>query len=315
MPRGQWKQKYLRQYKAFQKNIKIATQRGYSVPSDIYSIPLARGGYKQAYERIRKLTLPSIQRQSTFVIADESSPTGTVSVKGGRAMSMVRGMRSRGYTQSEAYSSIRTNAQASLTNVLSTRSTANHYGEVEEYDYDRFYESAEPTLSKSEQLEADISAWESSKLHNELEQLYRDTYESVTGEKPDHIPYIPMSATAKTIMDMLDSTMGDEVIKSSSSEGEDAIYRAVDLINQFPNRELKYRAHKALQNARAENPTGLAEKLSSQSSVATSILQEGAQITYSGESVEKDDRASMWLSDWIDFLGDTDEYDYEDEDL
>ena len=314
MPRGQWKQKYLKQYKAFQKKIKIATERGYSVPSDIYSIPLARGGYKQAYERIRKLTLPTIQRQSTFTIADESSPTGTVRVKGGRAMSMVRGMRNRGYTQSEAYSSIRTSAQSALTNILSTRATANHYGEVEEYDYDWFYETPEP-LSKSEQLEADIREWESSKLHNELEQLYKDTYESVTGEKPDYVPYIPMSANAKTIMDMLDSTMGDEVVKSSSSEGEDAIYRAVDLINQFPNRELKYRAHKALQNARAENPTGLADKLSSQSSEATSILQEGAQITYSGESVDKDDRASMWLSDWIDFLGDTDEYDYEDEDL
>lgn len=314
MPRGKWKQKYLRQYKAFQRNIKIATERGYSVPSDIHSIPLARGGYKQAYERIRKLTLPTIQRQSTFTIADESSTTGTASVKGGRVMSMVRGMRSRGYTQSEAYSSIRTSAHVSLTNILSTRSTANHYGQVEEYDYDRFYESAEP-LSRSEQLEADISSWESSKLHNELEQLYKDTYESVTGEKPDYIPYIPMTATAKTIMDMLDSTMGGEVVKSASSEGEDAIYRAVDLINQFPNRELKYRAHKALQNARSENPTGLADKLSSQSSGATSILQEGAQITYSGESVDKDDRASMWLSDWIDFLGDTDEYEDEDEDL
>ncbi len=314
MPRGQWKQKYFKQYKAFQRNIKIATERGYSVPSDITDIPLARGGYKQAYERIRKLTLPTIQRQSTFRIADESSPTGTARVKGGRAMSMVRGMRSRGYTQSEAYSSIRTSAQASLTNILSTRSKANRYDEVEEYDRDWFYESSEP-LSRSEQLEADIQAWEGSKLHAELEQLYKDTYESVTGEKPDHIPYIPMTATAKTIMDMLDSTMGDEVVKSSSSEGEDAIYRAVDLINQFPNRELKYRAHKALQNVRAENPTGLADKLSSQSSGATSILQEGAQITYSGESVEKDDRASMWLSDWIDFLGDIDEYEDEDEDL
>ena len=314
MPRGQWKQQYLTQYNAFQKNIKLATERGYSVPSDIYSIPLARGGYKQAYERIRKLTLPTIQRQSTFTIADESSPTGTASVKGGRAMSMVRGMRNRGYTQSEAYSSIRTSAQTAMTNILSTRRTANHYGEVEEYDYDRFYETPEP-LSRSEQLEADIREWESSKLHEELEQLYKDTYESVTGEKPDYVPYIPMSANAKTIMDMLDSTMGDEVVKSSSSEGEDAIYRAVDLINQFSNRELKYRAHKALQNARAENPSGLAEKLSSQSSGATSILQEGAQITYSGESVDKDDRASMWLSDWIDFLGDVDYYEDEDEDL
>lgn len=301
MPRGQWKQKYLKQYKALQKNIKIATERGYSVPSDISNIPLARGGYKQAFERIKKITLPTIQRRSTIElpVETEGSAPEYITVKGLRGMEYARSLTKQGYTNKQAYELIASRVES-----------AKRF----EQDLIRFG-GDRPRLSPSEKLEADIKAWESSKLHEELEQLYKDTYESVTGEKPDYVPYIPMSANAKTIMDMLDSTMGDEVVKSSSSEGEDAIYRAVDLINQFPNRELKYRAHKALQNARAENPTGLAEKLSSQSSGATSILQEGAQITYSGESVEKDDRASMWLSDWIDFLGDTDEFEDEDEDL
>lgn len=313
MPMGGWKQKYFKQYSTLQRNIRIATERGYSVPSEITSIPKARGGYKQAYERIHKLTLPTIQRQSTFTLPDPESPTGSVTVMGGRAMSVVRKMRGQGYTQTEAYSSIRSYAQELRNNILSSRGTASHYGQVEEYDY----ESPEPSqpLTRLEQLEADTQAWEGSKLRAELEQLYRDTYEGATGEKPDYVPYIPMTANAETILSMLDSTIGNGGVKSSSSEGEDTIYRAIDLINQFPNRELKYRAHKALQNARAENPSGLASKLSSQSSEATSILQEGVQITYSGESVEQDDRASMWLSDWVDFLEDADEYEYEDEDM
>lgn len=79
---GEWKRMYERQWRTFQKNIGIAQNRGYSIPEDILGIEKAKGGYKQAYERIHALDLSTIQRRSIYNLV------GT-KISGVRAMSMV----------------------------------------------------------------------------------------------------------------------------------------------------------------------------------------------------------------------------------
>ena len=236
MPKGVWKEKYFKQYNKFQKTLATAQQRGYNIRPEIFNIRQARGGYKQAYERLSKLNLNYFKRAS-------------------RAM------------------------------------------ELEET---RIIDKLPPWERRKQKLEYDIKQWEKSPLRKELEALYKDTYEAVTGEKPSYVPRIPMSADAGTIMDMIDSTAGSAL--SSERVTMEVRYQANDVINSFQNRELKYRTHKALNNAMSEDAQGTLRRLQDASSEVQSMLQEGSQIGYHGDSVEHDAEASRWLSEWIDFL-------------
>lgn len=170
------------------------------------------------------------------------------------------------------------------------------------YNEHNYYEDEQEPLSPKEKLEKDIAEWTESPLRAELEELYKDTFEAVTGQAPDYIPYIPMNATEKTIMDMLDSTMGDTLSKEDVQM--DTFFQANDLINSFDNRELKYRARKALADALSDDKESLLGKLQDASTEMVESLQQGAHIKYKGTSVDDDEEASLWLDEWIDFVRD-----------
>lgn len=59
-----WRTRYERRWKTFEKAKETAISRGYKLPSEVTSIQHARGGYRQAYEKLGRYDLKSIQRKA-----------------------------------------------------------------------------------------------------------------------------------------------------------------------------------------------------------------------------------------------------------
>lgn len=57
-----WRTRYERRWKTFERAKETAISRGYKLPSEVTSIQQARGGYRQAYEKLSRYDLSRIQR-------------------------------------------------------------------------------------------------------------------------------------------------------------------------------------------------------------------------------------------------------------
>lgn len=83
-----WKQKYLKEFRAFEKRREKAKQRGFILPEEFEDIGKAKGGYRQAYEKLHKLSQIQLQRESKFEFYTEELKKETIT--GGRAMREAR---------------------------------------------------------------------------------------------------------------------------------------------------------------------------------------------------------------------------------
>lgn len=112
--KGTWKAKYKREWKAFEKRRQLARSRGYILPSDIALITQARGGYRQAYERIHRYTQVQIQRESSYKVPQEDG-VGVQYVRGSRIMSQQREYRRKyGHTTQDFYGMMQRQAEDAM---------------------------------------------------------------------------------------------------------------------------------------------------------------------------------------------------------
>ena len=175
------------------------------------------------------------------------------------------------------------------------------YENLRQYDLNYFKrQSRAIELKKEHEYNRQIEQ-ERRNIRDEMERLYRDTYESITGKSPESIPTITYETTADDVMSMIDqvadSTMASDV------EGDEIIAQAYDLINDIQAyRELRYRAKKALDDALTKDREKTVEALVSQKSDVITTLQRGKDLWYNGTSVEKDEEGRIWLSEWMGIL-------------
>lgn len=109
--KGTWKAKYKREWRAFEKRRELARSRGYILPLDIALITQARGGYRQAYERIHRYTQVQIQRESEYAVPYEDG-VGVQYVRGGRIMAQQREYRRKyGHSTQDFYNVMQRQAQ------------------------------------------------------------------------------------------------------------------------------------------------------------------------------------------------------------
>lgn len=112
--KGTWKAKYKREWRAFEKRRQLARSRGYILPSDIALITQARGGYRQAYERIHRYTQVQIQRESSYKVPQEDG-VGVQYVRGSRVMSQQREYRRKyGHTTQDFYGMMQRQAEDAI---------------------------------------------------------------------------------------------------------------------------------------------------------------------------------------------------------
>lgn len=84
-----WKQKYLKEFRAFEKRREKAKQRGFILPEEFEDIGKAKGGYRQAYEKLHKLSQIQLQRQSKYQLYSEGKREPE-EVTGAKAMNIAR---------------------------------------------------------------------------------------------------------------------------------------------------------------------------------------------------------------------------------
>lgn len=179
------------------------------------------------------------------------------------------------------------------------------YERLKQYDLN-YFKRASRAIELEEERKAEQQLERTRReIQREMESLYRDTYNSITGSFPEEMPEITYDTTADDVMGMIDR-VADSTLSSEASN-EDIVQQAYDLINDIQAfRELKYRAKNALDKALTKNHEQTVEALQRQASDVVSTLQKGKDLWYNGLSVEKDEEASIWLSEWLGILENVD---------
>lgn len=237
---SEWQHKYKGELRNVQKRVQIAKTRGYLVPQEILDVAYknqAKGGYRQAYEKLHRYSQLYIQRHSAYI-----HPTEGI-VRGGTAMRLQR----------------------------------------------------EEKLAEKKRKAKHI---------RELQQLYEDTYEAITGNRPSKVPEIADSTTESDISDMLSKVaFPEETVKEPEAITvddmiDDNIYKVQDLIKTVVDRDLQYNLQKAFNEAMKDNMEVLKQQLSesinnetgewNQDSVLQRIEQQ-AEIKYVSAVTEEDE--------------------------
>ena len=194
MPRVEnWRTKYERQWKRFEKAKATVRERGYFLPREVYSISYARGGYKQAYQRIKQWTIPKLQRAGTY-----ATPEGIV--PGGRIMSA---QRKANMTTAEFYSRQKERYN-DWVNDVNTR--YNRYytdeQEAEPVQHTSITKELEKAYSSFKQKYEDkVTQYDNSK---ELEDLYVDLYRKQFGGVPQIVPSFDRNDDEQSVVDYIE---------------------------------------------------------------------------------------------------------------
>ena len=347
MPRVEnWRTKYERQWKRLEKAKATARERGYTLPTELLQIQHARGGYKQAFERIKPYTLTKIQRLSTY-----STPEGIV--PGGRIMAQAR-QRSRNiysnlgefYTIQKARSIVspRTPSPSSISGALNEAYESfkkKYEDKVAQYDHSKELEDLYvdlyrkefgglpqviPSFDKSDGADsvADFIMYQKEQVR-ELEEQYRELFEGTYGAPPRSIPTMFPSYTVETLYNMMRSAdasyqreAAEDIAKlqaqvmSAQDVKDNTLVEVQYMISSFRNRFLRYKVQDKFIESYKSDPEGTINRILDAKPEVIARLQEAITYEYEGDfENHPDSQSSRWYNWWTDFL--TGDYSSEDQ--
>lgn len=326
-----WRTRYERRWKTFEKAKETALKRGYILPEEVTSINKAKGGYKQAYGRLAKYDLSTIQRLSKFQTADLEI------VPGGRAMSMAR-QRTVG-TIEQFYEDV---FSAKFVKTVAPKL-------VDEKPLQQALEEALQQYKENREvmpkLWSEIKAQEpEEQRYTDLQQAYIDTFEAEFGYAPKEVPdnltddnvYWMMKLAFKRERDKLkrskydvpsisptydvpDQEYDSEDVMPADDVRDNIILEAYHIMRNFKNKLLRHKMNEKLNEAiKNSSLNTVSNTLNKSRSEVIENLQKASEIPYEGDFNENDDSAAgQTLNWWTEALSesftDSDRYFDEDE--
>lgn len=192
MPRVEnWRTRFERQWKRFEQAKATAQERGYILPKEVTEIQKAKGGYKQAFGRIKQYTLTKIQRLSTY-----STPEGEV--PGGRVMAQARQRSKNIYSNLGEYYTI----QKAKARVAKIDTEFDDIVIPRSVSHTSISQALEEAYSSFKQKYEDkVTQYDNSK---ELEDLYVDLYRKQFGGVPQIVPSFDRNDDEQSVVDYLE---------------------------------------------------------------------------------------------------------------
>lgn len=331
-----WRTRFERQWKRFEKAKATAQERGYILPKEVTEIQKAKGGYKQAFGRIKQYTLTKIQRLSTY-----STPEGEV--PGGRIMAQAR-QRSRNIysnlgefyniqkaratvprtvqhkdiTESleEAYSSFKQEYEDKVARYGYSKELEDLYVDLYRKEFGGVPQIVPPFDSYDDEQSVEDYVEHQKNVVKELEEQYKELFEGTYGAPPRTIPTMFPSYTVDTLYNMMrsaDATYQKEALEdiakaqaqvmSAQDVKDNTILEVQHTIDSFNNRLLRHKVQEKLTQAFKEDREGTLKRLTEGVSEMNEKLQQAATYQYEGDFENNaDSQSSQFYNWWTDFI-------------